>query len=93
MLQAVHITQQSLVGKSNSLADEVDDGLCGLVLLALGVVVEELELHVGEQAGAVVDLLDGVGQRPGDGTALPVKTKAKLLIVERYFQNIWTCLA
>ena len=56
---------------ANLLADEVDDGLSGLVLLALGVHVLELQFDVRQEARAVVDLLDGVAQGPGNGSSLP----------------------
>ena len=52
------------------LADKVDDGLSGLVLLALGVHVLELQFDIRQEARAVVDLLDGVAQRPGNGSSL-----------------------
>ena len=59
------------------ITDEVHHGLRRPVLLALGVVVVELELDVGEDAGAVVDLLDGVRDGAGDGAALTVVQLAR----------------
>jgi hypothetical protein len=56
---------------ANLLADEVNHGLGGHVLLALRVDVDEVELHVRQQARAVVDPLDGVAQSAGNGTPLP----------------------
>ena len=53
-------------------ANEVHDGLGRPVFLALGVIVVELELDVRQYAGAVVYLLDGVGDGAGDGAALPI---------------------
>ena len=57
--------------RGDVVADEIDQGLGGLVLFALGVVVQQLQLHVGQEARAVVDLLYRVGEGAGDGATLP----------------------
>ena len=38
----------------------------------LGVIVDEVQFHVGQEAGAVVDLVHGILQRSGYGSALHV---------------------
>ena len=55
------------------LADEVDNGLGGLVLLSLGVDVFKFQLDIRQEARAVVDPLDGVTQCAGYGSSLSEK--------------------
>ena len=64
------LRQKILISHVNLLADQIYNSLGGLVLLALGVDVDEVEVDVRQEAGAVVDPLNGVAQRPRDGPAL-----------------------
>ena len=47
----------------------------GLVLLSLRVNVDEVDVDVRQETGAVVDPLHGVAQRAGNGSALSTKNK------------------
>ncbi len=55
-------------------ANQVHRSLRGDVLQAPGVFIGELQLDVRQQARAVVDLLDSVGQRSRNGSTLSFKS-------------------
>ena len=64
------LRQKVWISHVNLLADQIHNSLSGLVLLSLCVHVDEVEVDIRQEARAVVDPLDGVTQRPGDGPAL-----------------------
>ena len=72
----------SIHKKQFSLANQIDDSLGRLVLPPLRVDVDELDLDVRQETGAVVDPLDGVAQGPRYGPTLPVKNRCLWAIVK-----------
>ncbi len=68
------------------LADEVDNGLGGLVLLSLGVDVFKFQLDIRQEARAVVDPLDGVTQCAGYGSSLSEKIQnGKIILIREVY--------
>ena len=61
------------------LADQINDGLRGLVLLPLCVYVDEVDLDVRQETGAVVDPLNRVAQSSRYGSALSANESEKFL--------------
>ena len=72
----LHVTLRTLRPDEGGhvVTDVIHQDGVGLQHVAHRVVVDEVQLHIGEEAGAVIDLLHGVLHGSGDGETLGLLT-------------------